>query len=121
MQAMEILLDEGNEMNALKSFVGDRTISVLVSALVGRGFTWDQAESFLPEASCSFISAIKDENSHCDLDSILETFDISGMVFKTGLDRAMVTNGLKYVIPGLMDLVRVNNVVCRQGKIACIY
>ena len=92
-------------MDILKSIVGDKTMGVLVSGLIGRGFTRDQAERFLPEAGGHVISAIKTENSDTDVDSIIGTMDVERMASTIGIDSSMISNGLQYIIPGLMDQV----------------
>jgi hypothetical protein len=108
-------------MDILKSLIGDKTMGVLVSGLIGRGFTRDQAERFLPEAGSSVISAIKDTNNGADVDSILGTIDIPDLASKIGVDSSMITNGLKYIIPGLMDLIGGNDVGNIPGKVESFF
>lgn len=103
-------------MDIMKSLIGDKTAGVLVSGLIGRGFTREQAERFLPEVGSSVISAITDEGKCADANAVLGTINISDMVSKVGIDRTMVSNGLKYVVPGVIDLVGVNDADNIFGK-----
>lgn len=104
-------------MDILKSMIGDKTMGVLVSGLIGRGFTRDQAERFLPEAGSNVIASLQDETSGSDVSSILGSIDIDNLASNIGIDSSMVSNGLKYIIPGLMDQVDGNAVGSILGKV----
>lgn len=104
-------------MDILKSMVGDKTVGVLVSGLIGRGFTRDQAERFLPEAGGSVISAINNENHSSEVESIMDSMDIERMASTIGVDSSMISNGLQYIIPGLLDQVGGNDMGRIFGKL----
>jgi len=108
-------------MDILKSLIGDRTTGVLVSGLIGRGFTREQAERFLPEVGSNVISAIRDERNSTDVNAILRAINIPDVASKVGVDSSMVSNGLKYVIPGVMDQFNVNDLNSVLGKVKSFF
>lgn len=108
-------------MDILKSLTGDKTMGVLVSGLIGRGFTRDQAEQFLPEAGTIVVTTLQDTGSSTDVSRILESVDIDRLSMKLGIDNSMISNGLKYIIPGLMDQFNVNNAGSMLGRVKNFY
>jgi len=87
-------------MDLISDFITDKG-SELISTLIDLGFSQDQAEQFLPEAGKNVMSLIGEGQT--DIDSILDNINISALAEKIGIDSSLVSNGLKSILPTLLE------------------
>ena len=87
-------------MDFISGFITDKG-SELISTLIDLGFSQDQAEQFLPEAGKNVMSLIGEGQT--DIDSILDNINISALAEKIGIDSSLVSNGLKSILPTLLE------------------
>ena len=92
-------------MDTLSSILGGKTTDVLISALIGRGFTLEQAQNFLPEAGVSVISAFRDNGGTTDPESIRGIIDLAAIATKAGVDSNLLNNGMDYIIPSILSQI----------------
>jgi hypothetical protein len=104
-------------MNTLQSIIGVKTADVLISALRGRGFTLEQAQSFLPEAGSSVIYALSDHGGTTDPESIRGNIDLAALATKAGVDSKLVNDGMDYIIPSILSQMEDDGLLDMSGKI----
>ena len=108
-------------MDILQSVIGDKTAGVLISGLIGRGFTKEQAENFLPEAGSSVISAFKDNGGNSDTGSIIGNIDLTAIASKVGIGSNLVNDGMKYIIPNILSQLGGDGMGSVLGKIKSFF
>jgi hypothetical protein len=111
------MTDRGMNMDTLSSIIGGKATGVLISALIGRGFTLEQAENFLPEAGVSVLSAFRDSGGTTDPESILGAIDLVTIATKAGVDSNLLNNGMDYIIPSILSQIDDDDVSRILGKI----
>ena len=94
-------LDEDRMMNILSTLLSDKATD-LVSGLIKNGFTKEQAEKFLPEAGEKLMSAMDNNESEMDADSILGKIDIGSLASKIGIENSLASTGLQQLIPVIL-------------------
>jgi len=115
------MTDRGINMDILQSVIGNRAAGLLISGLMGRGFNEEQAETFLPLAGNSVISAFRSNAGSKDTDSILEGIDIRAIASRTGLDNKLVSDGMQYVIPNLLSQMDEEDLGIMYNKVKQIF
>ena len=90
-------------MDILKSLMSDKSAGLMVSGLMGRGFTLGQAKNFLPEAGAYIVSTLKENGGNTDSASVISDIDVSSLALKMGIDESKVKNGLKYLLPSIVE------------------
>lgn len=98
-------------MDVLNKLIKDKA-SDLLGSLTGTGFTQQQAEAFLPEASNGVMDAIGNigvdklisMSGHDQLSALLDRIDVGALAAKTGLDAARVSNGLQSILPAVLGM-----------------
>jgi hypothetical protein len=104
------------DMDALSSIIGGKTTDVLISALIGRGFTPEQAQNFLPEAGVCVISAFRDNEGTTDLQTIRGKIDLAAIAKRAGVDSNLLNNGMDYIIPSILSQIDDGGLVKMLGK-----
>jgi len=90
-------------MDILQPLISVKSENLMVSGLMGRGFTRDQAISFLPEAGISILIALRRNEGILNSEFIISDIDISSIAAKTGIEASKVKDGLKFVLPGIIE------------------
>jgi hypothetical protein len=100
-------------MEILKNLISEHGSS-LMSTLTDSGFTAEQAQQFLPEATQGISDAlsgggIADMLSGGDLggmaSSIIGNIDVEGIASKVGVDSSVASNGLSALVPQVLGLM----------------
>lgn len=92
-----------SDVNVSQPLMSDKSASLIISGLMGRGFTLEQASIFLPEAGHTIITALKDNGGMNNTESVISGIDVSSLALKTGIEQSKVKDGLKYVLPGIVE------------------
>ena len=86
-------------MNLIATFLKHRHFD-LMSRLMGSGFSFDQAEYFLPVANDSLIHAFH-QAGNCDtieVDNVLAHINISTLARDTGIETPLISAGLQSLV-----------------------
>jgi len=89
-------------MDIYGALVSDNT-PALTSGLVNSGFTADQAQTFLLEASGVLMSAIQSGPSNQNADSIFRKIDFAYLASRTDIDQPLAISGMKLLLPHIMN------------------
>ena len=97
-------------MDFLKNILGDNTAD-LVSGLVDKaGFSANQAQAFVPEATSSVVDAVKGagdldfSNMGAATQTVMDKVDVSALAGKVGIGAEQAQNGLGAIVPSLLQL-----------------
>ncbi len=107
-------------MDILQSILGDKA-GEMISGLVGKGFSQEQAEKFLPEAGSSIVSAFENSGGNSDADSILGNIDLSAIASKLGIDSNLVDQGMKFILPTILGQLGGSGAGGLLGKIKSFF
>jgi len=102
-------------MDLIQNFM-DKESGSIISELISRGFSAEQANRFLPEALATLVQSLKAADfadlfgsaSSGGLARLLDSVDITGLASRTGVDSSNAKTGLNAVIPRLIAFVKDN-------------
>ena len=105
-------------MDFIKELISAKGAGML-SGLISTGFSPDQAQKFLPEASESIMAAIKgvdlpsllkaDESAQTS--TLLGNIDLGGLASRAGVDSTQARGGLEKLIPMAMGFLKDNDAI----------
>ncbi len=104
-------------MNSVQSIIGDKTAGLLISGLIGRGFSEEQAQRFLPEASSKIIAVFDKNDGITDANTILDSMDLAAIAFTVGVDNKLIQSGMNYLLPNIFSQLGGN----RMGEVLSGY
>lgn len=82
----------------------------LVEQLTQSGFSAEQADQFIPEASNSIIDAIKDKGVGAIADgsasSLMDSININGLASKLGIESGLAQNGMQSILPIVLSFLQ---------------
>ncbi|MBT8335201.1 MAG: DUF937 domain-containing protein [Gemmatimonadetes bacterium] len=99
-------------MNFLKNLLGD-SASGLVSSLVSKaGFTADEAQAFVPEATTSVVGAVKTtgdidlSNLGAAAQKVMGDIDVPALAKRAGIGPDQAQGGLTAIVPTLLQIIQ---------------
>jgi len=90
-------------MDTPLSRMSTQVTNVMLSGLMGRGFTLDQAVAFLPDASHLIVSVIKENGGIINTETVIKDIDVAVLAIEVGIDASKIKDGLKFMIPGIVE------------------
>lgn len=107
-------------MNILTTLLADKG-SDLIANLTQEGFSLEQAQRFLPEASKALMAVLSRGDEGMDLGATLGKLDIAGLAAQTGIDAGLASNGIRALLPSIADKLGGNDLGGMLGGVSKLF